>query len=567
MEDALYDFYRKVLYQFPFSITGYHYPEKEYEKSFRNFCEHLESIGLTDKLGFVISGFAQLDSVLSNSKDLLEWKTKPLSKFLFNDLHHGTPEPILSLYITCLQRYSPGRMVVNILAGNVRSELSIRVNLSSDAETIDVTSPMGTELIITVPSFLFRVPKGKMDGVFRDNHTAQPMVTARGGNGAYELAEGAVDAFSATLEEVLDYEKAHQCRSSFSHASSQKVAKLFNNASVNEDELFSFIYASALLCWFYDSDLTYFVSTARQDGKNRFTLGAMGLGVRSDKGDLSKDYRALCHMFVNHVAANLSTRIVYDAYKDFVREKNREEMRMAIDAFHAIGEERFHHGAQKWSDEGTRLIEDWLNRQVSILSPFFKERFMEIKGHNDGIVTKYCLTTLRPLSDKCDECTIKKYKSIFSTDLNACCLVVSSHPYFNVPFIEALFAQFITPRDGNLATHVMSAVGNDLVLDIEYSKGFDLSGFIRALKSFKKGSSLVGTFFGTYYPLLDCHGVLDISVPLQGNHQSVFNSRHSVLRSGKDGLVLDNAYKFPTGLPGKTKSLRLRFTNELSDWP
>jgi len=90
MSKFLQRLHKEVLDKFPFSISGYVSPDKEYEEYFHRICKFQESLEGDSKIHFTISGFAKLKKVenLSEAK-LDEWETESLKYLLFNDNYLG----------------------------------------------------------------------------------------------------------------------------------------------------------------------------------------------------------------------------------------------------------------------------------------------------------------------------------------------------------------------------------------------------------------------------------------------------------------------------------------------
>jgi hypothetical protein len=325
MSKFLQRLYKEVLDKFPFSISGYHDSNKEYENFFRSICKFQESLEEDNKIHFTISGFAELDvsSGLSDA-ELDLWATKPLKNLLFNDNYLGFSEPILSLYVFLLEQLTCSKKkVVNILADNVNNSILIKILLNQNLEEIQFSFiKSDNTLLIEVPLLYFKNIKedkklplhnlfGKLD------YEKDLIVTREGISSAYciSIDESKRSKFKSIANETVNLKSIKTiAKSRPENVYDELLKKVFKNDGYEPEEINALIFASSLLCYFYDCSLTYFVSTARVANNKRYTLGAMGIGLKSGN-ELSDHDKALYLILVNHLASNLATQIVRDNNK------------------------------------------------------------------------------------------------------------------------------------------------------------------------------------------------------------------------------------------------------------
>lgn len=563
---------KEVLDKFPFSISGYNSPDKEYEEFFHRICKFQESLDGDSKIHFTISGFAKLKAVKNLSEaEFDKWETESLKDFLFNDNYLGFPEPILSLYITLLERLSANKRVVNILARNVYNSILIKILLRDELEKIHFSFiKSDNTLLIEVPlSTYFKNMRGgrkvSHQDIFTDiDYETDLIVRRKGHSSSYliDLAPEKKRKFDAVLDGLLNIKNIETITS---HPPENIYDKLLKEVLKNENytakEIYSLIFASAVLCFFYDCSLTYFVSTARVANDRRYTLGAMGIGLKAGD-DLTDNDKALYSILVNHLAANLSTQLVYEGNKHLKRENDRATLREALNKIKNIASSPILHGQAPAESEFESQFLRIYEENSELLTEYFKQSYESLKAANCSHISKYCLVQLINSGD-CEDCNIKERPALFKRNSGEkCCSSIGNMDLINVPLIEALFENLTKSEKGNKARIEAAHINadNEIIFTIIYTDNFDVRGFIEKLKDSRNGS-LIGEFFIKKFHALDCHGIFKMIDESSG--REFFNSRETIqgVNLNERRIIINEHYQFPD-IQSASK-IKIVFKNEL----
>lgn len=562
---------KEVLDKFPFSISGYNYPDKEYEEFFRRICKFQESLENDNKIHFTISGFAKLTATSNLSEaELDKWETESLKYLLFNDNYLGFSEPILSLYVALLQHLSPDKRIVNILAENVNNSILIKILLNDNLEKIQFSFiKSDNTLLIEVPFSYFNGYENKnkdsLQNIFNDiNQDCDLIVERESSSSSYSisLTDDKLSKFSQMLERLLNLTNV----TTISELTPENVydrllKEVLRNNKYNPKEIYSLVFASAILCYFYDCSLTYFVSTARVANNKRYTLGAMGIGLKAGN-DLTDNDKALYSILVNHLAANLSTQLIFESNKHLNRENDRKNLKEALEEVAKLDTQVLHgtNAAENGFDSAFNNIYE---KYKDILSDYFIQSYKTLKLANCNHISKYCLVKLINSGD-CGDCNIAVRPKIFKSSFGEkCCSSIGNMDLINMPLIEALFDKITTEERENAVTLEKCELTDDreIVFEIAYSKGFNVKEFVSKLKTSHNGS-LIGEFFINKYRALDCHGIFKMIDT--NSQQEFFNSRETIQRVDKNEkkIIINEHYQFPESI-NSTNKIKIVFKNEL----
>lgn len=562
----------EVLDKFPFSISGYNAPDKEYEEFFHRICKFQASLDGDSKIHFTISGFAKLKSMQTLSEiDFDMWKTEGLKDFLFNDNYLGFPEPILSLYITLLERLSVGKRVVNILARNVNNNILIKVLLRDELEKIQFSFVKSDNtLLIEVPLCTYfrnlsSDRKVRHQDIFKHIDYKKDLIVRRKGHSSsylINLTEEKKKKFDSVLVGLLNIKNIETItRLQPENIYDQLLKDILKNDNYDAKEIYSLVFASAVLCFFYDCSLTYFVSTARVANGKRYTLGAMAIGYKAGE-DLTDNDKALYTILANHFAANLSTQLVFDENRRLKRENGRAKLREALNKIKEIDHSPILHGTAPADAEFEAKFREIYQNNSDLLTEYFIQSYEASKTANSCHISKYCLVQLINSSD-CELCNVNQRPALFKNKFGAkCCSSVGNMDLINVPFIEKLFESLLKNERGNTASPEPAYINDDkeIVLEIRYSENFDIGGFIQKLKDSRNGS-LIGEFFIKKFHALDCHGIFKMIDDSSG--REFFNSRETIQEVNliESRILINQHYEFPD-IPA-TDKIKLIFKNEL----
>lgn len=581
--------YYDVLKKFPFSISGYSDPEHEYARFFNQLCKHEENID-NEKITFLISGFAKLIYEENGNSEInfKEWKTEGLKKFLFHDLSSGFPEYILSMYVYALHILSPDKRVVNILASNIRNDLIISVELSNKIEKITFQfQRQGKVLRILVPSAIY-----KGGGEIKDSalylqtilkkdeykHLNKLAIENKFYNNEYSISS---NLHNSTEEKNL-YEKLCQefmliTPAKFKqdieiHIPSKELQiklqdTILLNKEYNFKDLLTLAYVSSIYCYFYRSSINYFVSTAMVDGNQKYTLGAIGVGLKEEH-KLTREERGFYSLVVNHIAANLSTQIVFDNNKVLKRKARKERLKRVLEQFKTFDQGEIH-GKTKVQD----VIEDFIDKNISVLTPIFKNYFSRLKEESGGYISKYCLAQLKYSMEVCKDCKVENCPlTLFKNNGLKCCNSIGSANLINAPLLHDMFSSLTKKKGYNTVVNVKIQISSESIeAEVYYSDGFNINdgpeSFLQKLKENHNGD-FIGTFCRDYYHEIDCHGVFQMMYSNGSNEWiDFYNSRDTILTIAKEDdhkkIVLNPNFNFPD--VGKVKNIKLEFKNELYD--
>ncbi len=341
------EIYFNLLKHFPFSITGYEDEEQEYATFFKKICESDEVIS-NDSIKFLISGFAKLQSKNSNFED---WQVEVLKRFLFHDQEKGFPEFILSVYLHALSTLSKDKRAVNIISDNVRSSVIIKIELSSEIESINFNYRKRDETLeILIPAKFYKRFNSKhisIDTILKkENHKHTPLLVkeSKEFKSEYRIDDSELNSlvtkelYDKLCDEFMECPPTEFLKSIQNHKPNDKfIEKLkedvFKYSDLKIEEIITLAYVTSIFCYFYDSSVTYFVSTARVKKNQRFTLGGIGVGLLGETS-FSRDDLAFFSILANHIAANLSAQYVHDTNEELQIELKRSKQVELLQDFH-----------------------------------------------------------------------------------------------------------------------------------------------------------------------------------------------------------------------------------------
>ena len=581
MSKFLQRLHKEVLDKFPFSISGYNSPDKEYEDFFNKICKFQESLEDDKKIHFTISGFAKLQTTSNLSEtELDKWKTESLKNLLFNDNYLGFSEPILSLYIALLQLLSPEKRVVNILAENVNNSILIKILLNENLDKIHFSFiKSDNTLLIEVPLYYFKsVKNGKKDSLqdlFKDIDYENDLIVKReDSSSSYSivLKDEKTKKFNSVLKDLLDINTIVTIQKLPPENVYDKLLKeVLKNEKYNAKEIYSLIFASAILCYFYDCSLTYFVSTARVANNKRYTLGAMGIGLKAGN-ELSDNDKALYSILVNHLAANLSTQLIFESNKYLQREANRLTLKSALKSVKELQEKaegddenekaqkrtllvEILHGSKPVSEEFEKLLSGIVGSNP-LLTPEFLSYYNSLKSKNENHISKYCLVTL---TNFCKGCKIKDRCNVVLKVNNVdCCQSSHQVELINLPLLNSIVNKLKGESDA-----VECCFNEDEIVFIikEKARPFEIGKLKNQLEGKENYGDFLNFLVEVFHPL-DCHGILSIHGQMEdGSYAEIFNSRKTTPDVHNGKFVLNNEYNFPD--MKEVKNIQIKFKNEL----
>ncbi|HMG16153.1 MAG TPA: hypothetical protein VK590_11935, partial [Saprospiraceae bacterium] len=376
------------------------------------------------------------------------------------------------------------------------------------------------------------------------------------------LTEAKTNKFNLVLKKLLEIKTIDAISERPLESVYDKLLKeVLKNEKYTTKEIYSLIFASAVLCYFYDCSLTYFVSTARVANSKRYTLGAMGIGLKAGN-ELTDNDKALYSILVNHLAANLSTQLIFESNKHLQRENNKVNLREALNEFKKL-ENKVLHGEEATNKHNFDTeFQKIYNEHSTILTEYFINSYKSLKDVNCNYISKYCLVQLINSGD-CGKCNIKERPKLFKNNSGEkCCSSIGNMELINLPFIEALFQKLTTSEKNNIVTVEDAKItdDNEIVFRINYSEGFKVNEFVEKLKESHNGN-LIGEFFIKKYHALDCHGIfkmIDVS-----SDTEFFNSRETIqaVNLNECKIIINEHYESPN--IQSVNKIKIVFINEL----
>ena len=449
-----------------------------------------------------------------------------MKRFLFHDQEQGFPEFILSVYLNALSTLSNEKRVVNIISDNVRSNVIIKIELSDETETIHFNYRKRDEtLVILIPSKFYKKQNSNhisIDSILKDSkHKNTPLLVSES---TQLKSEYRIDDVQLKSEETMKlYEEL--CKEFMScppvsfldqikqHIPNDKfIEKLkddvFKNPNFQIEEIIKLAYVTSIFCYFYDSSVTYFISTARVKNNQRFTLGGIGVGL-SNKTSFTKNDLAFFSILANHIAANLSAQYVHDTTENLQIELRRNQQIEILKDFHekclmlSLKEENnkkptdvIDHAANPVTQEHLSALSEFNTLYQDKFSKcgliLFKNRVEEQFKENEYVDMDFFVTCHHEITN-----AILKAKCNFISKANTTIgLKISQdeRPYINISLAHYFITEILQKGD---ATVVSLTKDNQVIIHVDYSNSFNVSGLLSSLQNTKSGK--LSTFIKEHY--------------------------------------------------------------------
>ena len=514
--------YFNLLKHFPFSITGYEDEEHEYATFFRRICESDEVIS-DESIKFLISGFAKLNSENPGFED---WQVEVLKRFLFHDQEKGFPEFILSVYLNALYLLSKNKRAVNIISENVRSNVIIKIEISDETENIHFNYRKRDETLeILIPSKFYKKKNPShisIDSILKNSkHKNTPLLVKESTQlkSEYQIDDAQLKSkktmalYNELFKEFMNCSPATFLKEIKQHIPNEKfIDKLkgdvFKNPNFNVEEILKLAYVTSIFCYFYDSSVTYFISTARVKNNQRFTLGGIGVGL-SSKANFTRNDLAFFSILANHIAANLSAQYVHDTNENLQFELRRSQQIEILKDFHerclmltfknvAIKKESdvIDHAAHPITKEHLKALHEFKELYEDKLHKcgllFFKNRVDELFYENnyvdmDLFVSCHHSISKPELRSKCN--FITRATQTLGLEISG-----DNRPYINISLAHYFVTQILEKGDANVVTLTMD---NKIIIHTDYSNPFNVSGFLNSLQNAKSGK--LSSFIKEHY--------------------------------------------------------------------
>ena len=346
---------------------------------------------------------------------------------------------------------------------------------------------------------------------------------------------------------------------SYGKEEDKKLMEAFSNSCV----------AIAFLCLHFDSTIEYVLSIANVDrNNNKRNLGGLVVGYTSQY-QLKPEDRILLNIVSDQLTSVVAGQWLFENNKEFQREYLRKRLVEALNTIQKGFDTNALHGKQLLTEAESEKLSKVCTEFSDVLTTYFTKAIDTLRNENNSFISKYHLIQLKNRGD-CEECKITNPLSIFNdTDKGTkCCSSIANFKLINVPFVEALFNTLLVKEHGNTATVATKTVTehDEMIFMVTYSTGFNVAGFVEALKADGNGT-FVGKFCKDLYPILDCHGIFIIkAIDDDSKEFEFFNSRNTIKEvreeEGQKKLILNDSYEFPN--IDKATSLKLIFKNELS---
>lgn len=600
----------KLLSRLPFSILGYHDHEQAVDDFFLELCGS-DFISDKKKVQLVSYSFAKLEN-------LLNWGTKSLSlKFFFHALNERYSLLTLNVYYSLRNqlferkderiKHSPhlSNNVAIVLSRLFIRDVGFRLSYSLEtnwhfgfleqSNLFSIRLPLSR--ILNIPDH--DNPKDVFDHAFADylsksvkklttEDSLKELIIQRAPG--YKSSYLKFDAENSPIrDELLDLRQVFRSTPELKEIRNEMVRAImfwhranpgYINPSATSRNVMNWVelfFQIAFISLVYDSWVEYIPGTCgvqEDSGKRSFrNLGGLILGYRIDDA-ITHEERGVFRIISARISATVAGQWMIENLQKLRRERNRERLKRALEAFKALPFPDILHGTMAVNDDFESRLRTVYWQYRDVLTDEFIRSYDSLKKNNKGFICKYCLATLN--SGDSEECKVIINRPLFSNKNRKakCCDDTGfESEQFNIPLIKSLIDKLITKHRTHKKTPKLkkefSGEKRECHFTVSYQGDdfFDVKNFKERLENRPNGS-VTGQYLCQYFDAVDCHGILELQYFDVEEKKFVpfFNTREAIEAaipaSGK--IILNGNFRFR--IPpedGKAKLLKVIFKTEL----